>query len=158
MLAPALFFIHGRFCIIDIHFWGNCGDFRKLQLYLTILLIFCQRVCDVTIVSSLHQEGVYFLMPTSYFTPFLWNPFNISAISTVSLMSSDLYFPPRKILTVKWISQADISIFFLSPSLYIIRVKMLDLPCIWYFGNFLEKLLYNLLVPWQLAKIVLKDL
>lgn len=32
-------------------------------------MIFCQSVCNVTIVSSLHGEDVYFVMPPSYFTP-----------------------------------------------------------------------------------------
>jgi len=68
-------------------------------------MIFCQSVCNVTIVSSLHGEDVYFLIPPSCFTPFLLNLFKISAISAVPVMSSGVYFSPRKILSVKQISQ-----------------------------------------------------
>lgn len=95
MFVPALIFLPGRFYKVDIHLWGNCCAFWKFNYVLESQWQFA-KVTNATIISSLDDEDVYFFMSSSYFVHFLLNLFNVSAISTVSLMSSDLYFSPQE--------------------------------------------------------------
>lgn len=59
-------------------------------------------------------------MSSSYFIHFLLNLFNVSAISTVSLMSSDLYFSPQEDSKCEtdFSGKKHFNIFFFDESLY----------------------------------------